>query len=214
MDPAERRRTIAELVDQGVSKRRIIRRLGIGAGTLYRDLEALGLRPANLPPAPPENTRAMTHGLESPRLVGAVIEPRASELAPQIVAAHGHLDQVRDGAAVLRLAMTYARLEHAYTWLAGQADELFADRDEGRVHGLLGRVAQWEAQAGREEERLAISPRERTRLKLDKLGVARGLVGDGERLDFSRLSEDELDEWVRLRAKATAAADGEAVVAA
>lgn len=204
---AERRRTIVTLVDQGVSKREICRRLGIGAGTLYRDLERDDVKgPANLPPAPEGNSRALTHGLDSPRVIGAVIEPRAQELVPGVIDAHAHLDERRDGPAVLRYATILARLEHAYAWLAQQPDELFVDRVKGTVHGLLGRVAMWEASAGREEERLAISPRERTRLKLDRLGLVRGaLSGSGDRLDLSGLTDDELDEWVRLRAKAGAA---------
>jgi hypothetical protein len=205
----ERRRNVRLLHGEGLSVRAIARRLGIGVATVHRDLVAIGGRPAppaNLPPAPEGNSRALTHGQESPRVVGAVIEPRARELVPQIVEAHGHLDARRDGPAVLRLAMVYARLEHAYAWLAQQGDELFADRKAGKVHGLLGRVGIWEAAAGREEERLAISPRERTRLKLDKLGLARGVLGDGgDRHDFSALTDDELAELIRLREKAGAA---------
>jgi hypothetical protein len=211
MDAAERRRTIRELLDQGVSKRAIIRRLGIGAGTLYRDLELLGLRPVNVPPAGPGNTRAMTHGLGSPRVIGEVIEPRAKELVPQLIAAHDHLDAVRDGAAVLRYALKLARLEHAHRWLAEQSDELFADRGKGAVHGLHGRIEMWERSAAAEEERLAISPRERTRLKLDKLGLARGIGAGNERLDLSALSDEELKQWLRLGDKIAGTIDGQAV---
>lgn len=205
-EQVERRRDVRLLHREGLSLRAIARRLGVAVSTVHRDVEAIGERPAspvNFPPAPVGNVRALKHGLDSSR-VGVAVERRARDLVPGIIAAHGHLDDVRDQPAVLRYAMTLARLERAYSWLAEQDDELFADRDEGRVHGLLGRVAGWEAQAGREEERLAISPRERTRLKLDRLGLARA-VGTGEdRLDFTGFTPDELDEYIRLRDKAAA----------
>jgi hypothetical protein len=209
MDRGERRRRVVALHGEGESIRGIARRLGIGVATVHRDLKADGVvRPANLPPAELGNTRAMTHGLDSDRVTGAVIEPRARELLPGIVDAHGHLDAGRDGPAVLRYALCLARLEHAYGWLAQQGDELFSDRKAGKVHGLLGRVARWEAQAGREEERLAISPRERTRLKLDQ--VRGQLLLAGGALDLAALSDDELAEYRRLAAKATGTIEGTA----
>jgi hypothetical protein len=215
---AERRRDVRVLDEQGKTLREIALQLNVGRSTVHRDLEALKARTGgteNLqpwPPAEPGNTRAMTHGLDSPRVIGKVIEPRARELAPQIIDAHPHLDPIRDGAAAFRLAMVYARLEHAYTWLAERGDEMFADRDTGEVHGLLGRVQMWEVQAGREEERLAISPRERERLKLDKQ-KGRLLSLAGGTTDLSGLDDDELAVYRRLAAKAAGVEETEGVAA-
>jgi hypothetical protein len=207
---------VERLVKQrGLGPRAIARELGVPPTTVHRDLVALRLaggqereRPASVPPAPAGNSRAMVHGLGSAAVTAAVIEPRARELAPRIIDAHPHLDARRDGPAVTRLAFCYARLEHAYRWFAEQPDELFKDRENGTVHGLLGRVTVWEASAGAQEERLAITPRERARLKLDRLGAAGAALTAGK--DLSRLSDDELAEFERLAAKA-AAIDGEAV---
>jgi hypothetical protein len=203
----ERRRRVAKVVrEEGLQgARQVARRLGIPVTTAHRDLEALELlpeRPANAPPAPVGNGRAMTHGLDSERVLRGVIAPRAAELAPSIIAANPHLDQSRDGLAVLRYARVLACLERAYWWLAEQPDDLFADVEKGVVHALYSRVALWERQASRDEERLAISPRERTRLKLDQVKGRLLLGAEGAPLDFTGFSDEELETFVRLRAKA------------
>jgi hypothetical protein len=124
------------------------------------------------PPFEEGNTAALRHGAESARLV----EPRARELAPQILAAHPHLDQQKDGPAIFRLAMTYARIERVYRWLAEQDDAVFDDVDAGTTHSVLERCSRWERQASADEDRLAIAPLTRVKLGLDKLKGAQGLA--------------------------------------
>lgn len=163
------------------------------------------------PPFEPGNTAALVHGLDSERVLKGEIEPRAHGLVPGIIEANPHLDPRRDALAVYRYALALVRLEHAYTWLAEQSDELFADRTKGIVHGLYSRIERWEAQASRDEERLAISPRERTRLKLEQV---RGRLllqgGDGAKRDLTRLTDDELAEFMRLAEKAAVTTEIEA----
>jgi len=205
---AEQRRRFFAALDEGLSLREAARRAGISSSTghAWREQERPSM-PEHLtpwPPAEPGNTRAMTHGLDSDRVTRGVIEPRAVEIAPGIIAANPHLDTERDGLAVGRYAMVLARLERAYEWLANQPDDLFANAKTGEVHGLYGRLAKWEAQASRDEERLAISPRERTRLKLDQVR-GRLLLGEaGRTLDLARLSDEELAVYRALLEKADA----------
>ena len=199
---AARRRKVRQLREDGLSVREIAEKLGASKTAIGRDVKAIDERapmPAGLkpwPPPEPGNQRALTHGCDSPGLV----QPRAHELVPGIIEANPHLDVLRDALAVHRYAVRLARLERAYAWLDAQPDDVFADVDSGRVHSLYNRIADWEAAADRAEERLAISPRERTRLKLDQVR-GRLLMGGG-RVDFKRLSDVELDEFTRLREKA------------
>jgi hypothetical protein len=126
------------------------------------------------PPFEPGNTAAMTHGARSERLV----EPRARELVPLILKANPQLDAVRDGAAVFRYAVTLARVERVYAWLAERDDAVFTDAEAGEVHGVYLRLETWERQADKAEERLAIAPLTRARLGLDLIAVKRATLSD------------------------------------
>lgn len=178
---AKRRHIIATLNGQGQSIRAIARMLDVGRTTVHRDLEyikATPTMPGTLAIEPP------THGLHI-RPGRHKIEARARELTPQIIKSHAHLDVAHDGPAVYRLAMLYARQEHAYAWLRRQPDEMFSDGSTGDVHGLLGRLEKWEAQAGREEERLAITAQDRERRETETQGAlgAIDIKAVGMRLD-------------------------------
>jgi hypothetical protein len=115
-------------------------------------------------PAAPGNTRALTHGAQSERIIG----PRAAELVEEVFAAHDHLDRRRDTPTVCRYAMTMARLERAYAWVNSdsRSDPVFADADDGTVHGVWERIERWERQADACEAHLAIAPLTRARLGL------------------------------------------------
>jgi transposase len=171
---ARRRARARELRDEGLSVRQIAGRLGVGRGTVGRDLlvtarESPGREVPNR--AGPGNARAVTHGAHRPEIV----ETRARELVPAILEANGHLDAVRDGAAVARYAMTLARVELVYRWLGGRGDPVFVDADLGVAHGIYGRLEQWERACDRAEDRLAIAPLTRARLGLDLLTARRSL---------------------------------------
>jgi hypothetical protein len=186
---AERRARARLLREQCLSVRAIALRLGVSKSTVAADLAGpvLERRPAPPNHAEPGNGRAVRHGAHSPELV----EARARELAPQILGANGHLDAMRDGAAVARYAMALARVELVYRWLAEQGDPVFADVDAGVAHGIYERLERWERQADAAEDRLAIAPLTRARLGLDLLHARRSL-------------EDELAEgravWARREA--------------
>lgn len=127
------------------------------------------------PPFEQGNTAAVTHGARSDRLV----EPRAREIAQDVLALNPHLDSGRDGPAVVRYSVALARIERVYAWLGDQADEVFVDVAEGRVHAVYERLEQWERQASAAEDRLAIAPLTRTKLGLD---LQRAAMTEGERL--------------------------------
>jgi hypothetical protein len=152
------------------------------------------------PPFEPGNLAGLKHGARSDRLV----LPRARELAPDVLEANPHLDAARDGAAVFRLAVTYARIERVYAWLAEQSDPVFEDADAGEAHGVYERLERWERQADSAEERLAIAPLTRARLGLDTLRAA--ALSDEERAEASAARE-RLD--ARLAELAEAEEDGE-----
>lgn len=126
------------------------------------------------PPFEPGNKAAVRHGAQSPELV----EPRALELAPLILEANPHLDAVRDGSAIFRYAVTLARIERVYAWLAERDDAVFADIEAGEVHGVYLRLEGWERQADKAEERLAIAPLTRARLGLDMIAARRSLADE------------------------------------
>ncbi len=107
----------------------------------------------------------VTHGARSP----ALVEPRARELAPEVLEANAHLDAARDGAAVFRYAVTLARVERVYRWLSEQDDAVFVDEEAGKPHGVFERLEKWETQADRAEERLAIAPLTRAKLGLQRV---------------------------------------------
>ena len=108
---------------------------------------------------PDPGRNALKHGAYSEELVTT----EARELVPEIFELHPHLDR-RDSPAVARYAIALARCERIYSWLAGQADPVFADLDAGQVHAVFGRLERWERQASDCERELAISPRERAKL--------------------------------------------------
>jgi hypothetical protein len=113
-------------------------------------------------PAGPGNVRALRHGAFSDSLVN----PRARELAEQVLAANGHLDAMRDGAAILRYSTALARCERVYCWLAEQPDDTFADVVNGLTHSVLDRLRKWESQCDTAERALAITPLVRAKLGL------------------------------------------------
>lgn len=119
------------------------------------------------PPFTPETAReaSMTHGASSRSL----IEPRARELAPAIFEANPHLDEARDGPAVMRYGILLARIKRVYGWLSKQADPVFRDAQTGEVHRVFERLERWERQAAEAEDKLAIAPLTRARLGLDQL---------------------------------------------
>lgn len=123
------------------------------------------MTPGERAPYEEGNVERATHGAHSDRLV----EPRARQLAPEVFAANAHLDEARDGPAVLRLAVIYSRIRLVYGWLADQADSVFSDRQTGDLHPVFERLEKWEAAAERAEEKLAISPLTRAKLGLDEL---------------------------------------------
>jgi len=137
--------------------------------------ETTQLQPWQRPPFEPGNDAAVTHGATS----AALVEPRARELAPQILDANPHLDPNRDGPAVLRYGLALARCERVYVWLADQDDSVFADAEAGDVHAVYERLERWERQAAADEERLAIAPLTRAKLGLDTLRAA--AITDEER---------------------------------
>jgi hypothetical protein len=113
-------------------------------------------------PAEPGNTRALQHGAFSESLVN----PRARELAVQVLTANGHLDELRDGAAILRYAVALARCERVYRWLAEQPDDTFSDVTRGTTHSVLDRLRRWESQCDSAERALAVAPLTRAKLGL------------------------------------------------
>jgi hypothetical protein len=121
---------------------------------------------ANVQPPPaaaePGNLRRLTHGARSDRLV----EPRAADLAGQVLDAHPHLDARRDGPAVLRYARLLARIERVEAWLEAQPDPDFRDPAEGEVHAVLARLDKWTGSAALAEARLGLDPMARARLGL------------------------------------------------
>ena len=117
------------------------------------------------PPFEDGNEAAVTHGATSSKLV----TPRAKAIGPVVLEANPHLDPLRDGPAVFRYAMTLARIERVYCWLADKEDAVFSDAEQGEVHGVYERLERWERQASTDEERLAIAPLTRTKLGLDSL---------------------------------------------
>jgi hypothetical protein len=125
------------------------------------------LRPArgySWPPFEESNGAAVTHGAYSL----ARVKPRARELVSQILMAHPHLDDVRDGPAVFRYCATLARTERIYEWLDDQEDSVFSDVEAGTTHGCFGRLERWERQADAAEERLGISPLAKVKMGLQQ----------------------------------------------
>jgi hypothetical protein len=139
------------------------------------------------PPFEPGNEAALRHGAHSLKLV----EPRARELAPAILEANAHLDSLRDGHAVMRLAVALARIERVWAWLAEQDDAVFSDTEAGEVHGVHERLSRWERQAAADEDRLGISPVTRAKLGLDLL---RGQVLTEEQKRQQAEARKRLDE--------------------
>jgi hypothetical protein len=125
-----------------------------------RERQLSNLSPA--PPAPAGNTRAVTHGATSDRLIA----PLADRMVPDVLDSNPHLDAMRDGAAIVRYARLVARIEHVWAWLDEQADPVFADRDAGTTWPVFGRLERWERQAAMQERALAIAPLTRAHLGL------------------------------------------------
>lgn len=118
------------------------------------------------PPFEPNNQMAVTHGARS----DALVRPRAEELAPELLAAHPHLDQRKDGPAVFRYARVLARIERVYAWLEEEGrDAVFADLEAGTVHPVHDRLSRWERQAAADEERLGLSPASRAKLGVERM---------------------------------------------
>ena len=152
------------------------------------------------PPFEPGNDAAVKHGARSP----ALVEPRARELAPQILDANPHLDPMRDGAAVFRYSVALARIERVYAWLAEREDAVFDDTESGTTHGVYERLERWEKQADAAEERLALAPLTRARLGLDQLRGAQAI----EEVEATREARARLDARAGQLDAGPAADDG------
>ena len=129
-----------------------------------------GTRPArgySWPPFEKGNTVTTTHGARSRN--PAVFEARAQELCPFIFEANPHLDELRDGAAVARYAVTLARCERVWAWLAEREDGVFSDTDAGAIHAVYQRLGEWERRCDSLEAQLCIAPLTRAKLGLDSL---------------------------------------------
>lgn len=138
MQVAERRRRVTALLDEGLSKREVCRRLGIGWSTLYADLKASGRKgPANAPPAPLDNQRARKHGVYSERNVAPLRVKHAAELA----GLYPWMDDGRRAMQAQRLAM----VELGAAWLDEQGDVV--RDDEGKVYDIADKLSRWMAQA-------------------------------------------------------------------
>jgi hypothetical protein len=146
------------------------------------------------------NKAAVKHGATSPELV----QERARELMPEIFAANGQLDQVRDGPAVLRYAVVLARIERVYAWLSEQDDAVFAEVGAGTTHGVYQRLERWERQASESEDKLAIAPLTRAKLGIDHLRAA----ATAEEIEAARKGRALVDE--RFDGKAPILEGGEA----
>lgn len=132
---------------------------------ISRDPEAAARQKAqlvNAPPAPLGNTRSLKHGAFSSRL----IDEWAPDLAVAVFEANPHLDAQRDAPAVHRYVNVWARHLRVSAWLDEQADPLFADVGEGRVHPVVNRVERWEKQLDGMERQLALAPLTRAQLGL------------------------------------------------
>jgi hypothetical protein len=116
-------------------------------------------------PAEPGNLRAAKHGAQS----AALVNPRARELAEQVLSVHTHLDSGRDGPAVARYAVALARVERVYQWLGAQDNEVFANVETGETHAVFGRLERWERECEAAERALAIAPLVRVKLKLTQV---------------------------------------------
>lgn len=117
--------------------------------------------------APVGNENAASHGAYSDRLVS----PRAREIVASRLDAFPHLDAVQDGPALARYAVTAARCERVWEWLADQEDDTFSDVEKGTVHAALDRLARWERQCAEAEHRLGITPLQRVKLGLAKMAA-------------------------------------------
>ena len=165
--------------------REIAAELDISTATVHKDLhyvepERSPARGYSWPPFEKGNKVQLLHGTRSLEAEPA-FKSRAREFMPDIFDVNPHLDERRDGAAVLRYAVALARIEYVYDWL-GERDPVFSDVDKGVAHGIYDRLERWEKQADVAEERLAISPLTRARLGLD-LVRARSAADEGlERL--------------------------------
>lgn len=113
-------------------------------------------------PAGPGNRRAVRHGAFSDSL----INPRAREIAEEVLHAHPHLDADRDGPALQRYAVALARVERVNEWLNEQDDPDFSNREAGVTHPVLDRLSKWESQCDMAEHRLGLSPLQRVKLGL------------------------------------------------
>lgn len=153
VDRGERRRRVVALHRDGESMRGIARRLAIGMGTVYRDLEAEGVRRGNPAPtpAPRNNVRALSHGVNSERMIAPVRAEHAAELARRY-------PWIDDGRRALQ-AQRLAQIDLAATWIDGKGGVV--RDDEGRVFDVADRLANWLGGAERwyaraEEERREI----------------------------------------------------------
>lgn len=168
------------LESEGLSIRQIAEALGVGKSTVDRWLKEprRDMNPASLANlhgedgkpvagAEPGNQRRLTHGAYS----DAVVRPEADALISGLLENNPHLALERDGAALLRYAMTLVRIERVWAWLDQQSDPVFSQATDGEVHGVYQTLDAWERRASRDEERLGIAPL--TRVKLG-LNVARG----------------------------------------
>lgn len=115
-----------------------------------------------VPPAEKGNRRALKHGAW-----GREVDGLAHELEPALYEDNKHLDPRRNAPAVYRYLTLLVRIELVYRWLGTRKDPIFSNRRTGKAHAIYERLERWENQASKEEDRLAISPLTRARLKMD-----------------------------------------------
>jgi hypothetical protein len=123
------------------------------------------------------------------------LKPRASELAEQL-AEIVPVQHEADRPALELLGMTFARLEAVADYIA----EHGLSRTDGSTHPVLNLVSAWERNACRLLDRLGMTSAGRADLGLV---VARAQEIQAGTLDYSRLSDDEVEVLRGLVEKAT-----------
>jgi len=184
MTPGKRERTAQRRAkarwlhdDDGLSIREIARRLGVSPSTIHADLRRATSTdvvpnlqgPDGRPVAGAErgNTRAVTHGVHSPR----VVAERAESIRTQLF----ELVPVRtdaDTPAITLLSNQLARISLVNDWL----NEVGILDAKGEPRSVLGMLTRWENSAAKMCDQLGLTPTARVRLGLDLSRVEPSMV--------------------------------------